>query len=223
MPKKTLCVLSVLLLAAWFTQAQATMSHNARGEIAVQSDAPGSKALLSVTQVQTMLSDGRSIDGSIIALFDATNRLFWWMHLTSVGPADPDSVRKEFLNSYTFSVYPEQIVCFVAQGRTLWVRTSHLHVSSLDEGLAKVQSTLSEELEKFVSGETMWFHEIPLAQSMGQTFFRPKNFGDPAVRLRIGTVERSASGWRVEVRNDKGESKMVTLNKDFKAALGDTR
>src|ERR1039457_466800 len=89
----------LLLLAVSFCGAQVSVGRIASGEIAVRSAASDSKTILSAIQVQTRLPNGRTIDGSIITLYDTASRLFWWTHQKSIGPADPESARTEFLNS----------------------------------------------------------------------------------------------------------------------------
>jgi hypothetical protein len=91
-----------------------------------------------------------------------------------------------------------------------------MRVSSMDEGISKVHKLLPEELSGFMSGKTLEFQRVPLAQAVGQRFLDPKNFGDPGVRLTVGAVSRSDSGWRVEIKNDRGESKTVILSRDLK-------
>jgi hypothetical protein len=223
MTTKLLAIPVLLLSAASCAGAQVTTGRTASGEIAVRSDASDSKSILSTTQVQTKLPNGRLVDGSVITLYDPGSQLFWWTHQKSIGPADPESARKEFLGSYRCSVFPDEIACFTAEGRTLWSRISKTRVSSAEEGLAAVRAALPGELAKFESGEAMWFTEMPLAQTVGRTFFHPKNPGDPAVRLTIERIERLGNGWRVDIRNDKGESTRVAVSRDFKVSPATVR
>lgn len=218
MASKTALILAAFSLFPSFAEAQVTVGRNVQREIRVSSEAGTSTASLSVTQVKTVLSSGKVVDGSVIGLFELSSRLFWWMHQSSAGASDPDTVLKEFLDSDVFSVYPDEIAWFRADGRILWVLTSEMRVSSMDDGVSRVIRLLPEALPKLMSGETLKFHRIPLAVAVGQTFLEPKDFGDPPVRLKVGVVERSDLGWRVEIRNDRGESETVLLSKDLESA-----
>lgn len=220
MVDKILLILTALLLFPAVVAAQVTVGSSVRRELRVRSETGSVEADLSVIQVRTALPRGQSVNGSLIVFFDPASQLFWWMHESSTEPSDPATVRKEFLDSHTFSVHSDQIVCFIAEGRTLWVRTSEMRAANLDEGITKALSSLPEELSRFVSGDMTWFQQVPLAEAVGQTFFHPKNIGDPAVRLKITTVDRLPSGWRIEIENDKGECKTVTMTRDFKVVPG---
>lgn len=216
MASKTLLILIASSLLSTFAEAQETLGRSVQQEIAVSSEAGSSSATLSITQAQTVVSDGRVVYGSIIVLFVPSSRLFWWMDKSSVGVSDPETVLKDFLDSFTFSVHPDQIACFSASGKTLWVRTSEMRVSSMDEGVSQASRLLSEELPMLLSGATEEFQEVSIAKAVGLTFPNPKDFGDPPVRLKVSAVHRSASGWTVEITNDRGESKTVILSRDFK-------
>jgi hypothetical protein len=217
MAGKTLLILIAFSLLPTLAEAQVTFGRSVQQEIHVSSEAGGTSATLSVSQAQTVLPGGRILYGSMIALFVPSSRLLWWMHQSSNGVSDPETAAKEFLDSFTFSVHPDQIACFSANGKVLEVRTSEMQVSNMDEGLLKARKLLSEELPSLLSGAMLSFQRVPLAQAVGQTFLLPKDFGDPPIRLKIGAVDRSASGWRIEIRNDRGESKTVILSRDFKA------
>ena len=92
-----------------------------------------------------------------------------------------------------------------------------MRVSSMDEGVLKLRKLLPEELPKILSGATREFQDVTLSsQAVGETFLEPKDFDDIPTRLRVVAVDRSASGWRIEIRNDRGESKTVILSRDFK-------
>lgn len=216
MANKTALILAAFSLFPAFAESQVTVGRNVQQEIRASSEAGTSTASLSVTQVKTVLSDGKIVDGSIIGFFDPSSRLFWWIHQSSLGASDPESVLKEFLDSDAFSVQPDQIAWFRADGRVLWVLTSEMRVSSMEEGVSRVIRLLPEALPKLMSGDTLKFQRIPLAEAVGQTFLEPKDFGDPAIRLKVGAIERSDVGWRIEIRNDRGESKTVLLSKDLK-------
>lgn len=211
MASETLLILIAFSLIAPFAEAQVTVDRNVQQEIQVSSEAGSSTATLSVTQVQTVLPNGKVVDGSIIGLFDPSSRLFWWMHQSSTGASNPETVLKDFLDSFTCSVHSDQIACFVADGRTLEVRTSEMRASSMEEGVSMARNLLPIEL-----GATLEFQRVPLAQAVGQAFLSPKDFGDPGVRLTVGAIARSDSGWRVEIKNDRGESKTVILSRDSK-------
>jgi hypothetical protein len=211
-----LLILIVFSPLSPLSEAQVTFGRNVQQDVHVSSEAGMAAATLSVTQVQTVLPAGRVADGSIIAIFVPSSRLFWWMHQGSDGVTDPETALKEFLDRFTFSVHPDQIACFSADGRNLWFRSSDVRVSNMDQGLSKLRKLLPEELPGMLPGGTVQFQRVPLAQAVGQTFLSPKDFGGPPVRLKVGAVDRSASGWRIEIRNDRGESKTVTLTRDFK-------
>jgi hypothetical protein len=218
MASKTLSILTAFLLFAAFAKAQVTVGRSVKQEIQVSSETGNPTATLSVTQVKTVLPNSKVVDGSIIALFDPSSRLFWWMHQSSIGESDPEKVLNEFLYSTAFSVHPEQIVSLSVDGRSLWALTSEMRVSSLDEGVGKVSGLLPEALPELMSGKTLKFQRVPLAPVVRPTFLDPKNFGDPAVRLKVGKVERSAPGWKVEIKNDRDESETIILSNDFKTA-----
>lgn len=215
MASKALLLLIAFSLLPAFAEAQVTFGRNIQQEISVSSEAEGATATLSVTQVQTVLPSGRVADGSIIGLFVPSSQVFWWMHKSSDGASNPETALKEFLDSVTCSVYSDQIACFVADGRTLEVRTSEMRVSSMDEGISKVNKLLPEELPRILLGATQ-FQRVPIAKAVGQAFLTPKDFGPYSVQLKVGAIDRSVSGWRIEIRNDRGESKTVILSRDLK-------
>ncbi len=218
MATKTLLMLIAFSLLPAFAEAQVTLGRNVQQEIPVSSEAGEATASLSVTQVHAVLPGGRVAEGSIIALFVPSSRLFWWMHKSSSGASDPEKELKAFLDSFTCSVYSDQIACFSASGKTIWVQTSEMRVSSMDEGISKVHQLLPEELPKILLGSTLGFREVSIAQAVGVIFPNPKGFGDPPVQLKVSAIDRSDSGWRIEITNDRGEKKAVILSRDFKAA-----
>jgi hypothetical protein len=140
------------------------------------------------------------------------------MQKASDGESNPEAVMKEFLDSVTCSVYPDQIACFSASSKTLEVRTSEMRVSNMDEGISNVHKSMTEELPRGLSAASYEFQRVSIAQAVGPTFPNPKGFGDPPVRLKISAVDRSTSGWRIEIRNDRSESKTVILSRDFETA-----
>jgi hypothetical protein len=217
MASKTLLLLIAFSLFPAFAEAQVTYGGNVQQEISVSSEAGESTATLLVTQVQTMLPGGRVADGSIIALFVPSSQLFWWMHKSSFGAPEPEKALKEFLDSITCAAYSDQIACFVAEGRTLEVRTSEMRVSSMDEGISKLHNLLPGELAKFRSGAPYEFQRVPIAKAVGEAFLTSKDSAFLA-QLKVGAIDRSDSGWRIEIRNDRGESKTVALSIDFKTA-----
>lgn len=215
MRNKMLLTFSVLMCFQMDMNAQVKVLQDVQQQVSVFPQHNGSKAVLSVAQVKTTLSSGKIVDGSLISLYDPKSHIFWWMHQLSDGVADPTSVMKDFLETYTFSVYPDVIACFTASGRTLSARTSQAHVDSLDEGLDQARAALPGKLSEFMSGSFLWFKEIPLAYTVDRSFFRGKNFGDPVVELTVGSASRSDSGWEIRISNDKGESKTISLTRDL--------
>lgn len=214
---KTLLILIAFSLFPAFAETQLTYGRNIQQEIRVSSEAGDSAATLTVTQIHMVLPAGRVEDGSMFSLFVPSSRLFWWGYRGSNGMSGPEADLKAFMDSFTFSVHPDQIACFWPNGRTLWFRTSEMRVSSMDEGVLKLRKLLPEELPKILSGATREFQDVTLSsQAVGETFLEPKDFDDIPTRLRVVAVDRSASGWRIEIRNDRGESKTVILSRDFK-------
>jgi hypothetical protein len=138
------------------------------------------------------------------------------MHQSSFGAPDPEKALKEFLDTVTCSAYSDQIACFAADGRTLEVRTSEMWASSMDEGISKLHKLLPEELPRIVLGEEE-FQRIPIAKAVGERFLTSKDSAFLA-ELKVGAIDRSDSGWKIEIRNDRDESKTVILSKDFKEA-----
>jgi hypothetical protein len=216
MASKTQLLLIVLSLFPAFVEAQVTLGRNVQQEISVSSEAGESTATLSVTQVQTVLSSGRIADGSIIALFVPSSQIFWWMHQSSFGAPDLEKVQKKFLDSVTCSAYSDQIACFAAGGRTLEVRTSDMRASSMDEGISKLHKLLPEELPRIVLGEVE-FQRVSIAKAIGERFLTSKDSAFLA-QLKVSAIDRSDSDWRIEIKNDRGESKTVVVSKDFKEA-----
>jgi hypothetical protein len=215
MAGRTLSILIVFSLVSALAEAQVTLGRDVRQEIPVSSETEGATATLSVTQAQAVLPGGRDEYGSLITLFVPSSRLFWWMYQSSDGVSDPDSELKAFLDSFTFSVHPDEIACFAADGAVLEVRTSEMRVSNMNEAETKGRRLLAEELPGFRSGKTLEFQRVSLAQAIDRKFFFPKDFGGPPVQLKVGAVARSASGWRIEIKNDRGESKTVILSRDL--------
>ena len=217
MASKTLLFLIAFSLIPAFAEAQVTYGRNVQQEITVSSEAGESTATLSVTQVHAVLPDSRVADGSIIALSVPSSRLFWWMQKASDGVSDPEAVLKEFLDSFTCAAYSDQIACFVAEGRTLEVSTSEMRVSSIDEGISKVHKRMTEEHPRILSASTYEFQRVPIAKAVGETFITSKDSAFLA-QLKVGAIDRSDSGWKIEIKNDRGESKTVALSIDFKTA-----
>ena len=91
-----------------------------------------------------------------------------------------------------------------------------MRVSNMGEGVSKLRKSLPEELPRMLSSGTVQFQQVSLAEAFGPKFFYPKDFGDPPVRLKVGVIDRSASGWRIEIKNERGDSRIVMLSRDFK-------
>lgn len=215
--------LTAIVLMMIPVSGQVTMGPAGQSQTTLYNSKADTKAILSVSTAHAVLSGGRSSDGSIIALFDPGSRFFWWMYEKSVQSTDSNVITNHFLSSYAAAISPEGIVCFTASGRNLWVRSLSERYPTVEAGLAHVRAILPSELANTESGATRWFQPIHIAALVGQQFFWPKNIGDPPVQLTIPSVNRSGEGWRIDIKNDRGEIKTVLLGRDFTASTATIR
>lgn len=212
-------MVTIVLVAAAFGDAgsadEIRSGRQVETKLILTSSGKAVTAMLKITALTIETPGAATKDGELILVHDPVSQVYWWTFEMANGVPDLLDAQKRFLTEYQFAIDQNRIVGFFADGRSLWIRSSNEKAESESNAIRNAVDALRGSLPAIRSGAMSWFREVNLSQVLGVAFFSPRHFGDPSRGLQLVSVAWSRGGWDVEVKNDRGQKRVIKLNEDL--------
>lgn len=161
---------------------------------------------------------GKAFHGAAVSAFDPELSLLWYSLVYTGTPADPEHIRRTYVARQTLAKSDETIAAFELSGSNLYVTPTTIRAASEEAARAQLLGEIAPR--KIASSypavpvlptDTL---SIDIYAALGHDFTDGTFHEMPRTELLSARFEDGE--WRLEIRNRRGERRVLRLDRNFR-------